>query len=227
MTTTEVRVLGVDGYQRGWVGIGWDGSSVAAYVGPTITELVQAVGAVDVVAIDIPIGLPASGRRQADIAVKTLLGVRRSTVFFTPVRAAIERETFAEANAAARFRGGFGLSQQAYALRAKLLDVDAWVRTAPVVVREIHPEVSFAEMAGRPLLSNKHTWRGMHERRALLRREGIELADDLGAAGTAGVDDVLDAAAACWSARRIAAGQARSFPDPPEPLDGVAAAIWA
>jgi predicted RNase H-like nuclease len=222
-----VQVLGVDGYQRGWVGVVWDGS-VAAAVAPTIAALVEATRDVDVVAIDMPIGLPTAGRRQADIEARRFLGVRRSTVFFTPTRAAVELATYAEANAAARAaEGGMGLARQAYALRAKLLDVDTWVRTAPMAVREVHPEVSFAVMAGDPLASSKATWRGVHERRALLRREGIELPDDLGAAGVAGVDDVLDAAAACWSARRIATGQARSFPDPPEPLDGLAVAIWA
>jgi len=222
-----VQVLGVDGYQRGWVCVVWDGT-VAVAVAPTIAALVEATRDVDVVAIDMPIGLPTAGRRQADIEARRFLGVRRSTVFFTPTRAAVELATYAEANAAARAaEGGMGLARQAYALRAKLLDVDTWVRTAPMAVREVHPEVSFAVMAGDPLASSKATWRGVHERRALLRREGIELPDDLGAAGVAGVDDVLDAAAACWSARRIATGQARSFPDPPEPLDGLAVAIWA
>ena len=50
--------------------------------------------------------------------------------------------------------------------------------------------------------------------------------DDLGPAGLAGADDVLDAAAGAWTARRVAAGTARSFPtdlDPAHPLQ----AIWA
>jgi predicted RNase H-like nuclease len=60
-----------------------------------------------------------------------------------------------------------------------------------------------------------------------LRAAGIELPDDLGEAGAAGVDDVLDAAAVAWSAHRIARGMARSLPEQPEPgPDGHAAAIW-
>jgi predicted RNase H-like nuclease len=56
---------------------------------------------------------------------------------------------------------------------------------------------------------------------------GIELPDDLGEAGVAGFDDVLDAAAAAWSAACIAAGEAQSLP--PDALvgpDGLTAAIW-
>jgi predicted RNase H-like nuclease len=43
----------------------------------------------------------------------------------------------------------------------------------------------------------------------------------------AGADDVLDAAAACWTARRVADGVAEVYPDPPEQLDGIAACIRA
>lgn len=42
-----------------------------------------------------------------------------------------------------------------------------------------------------------------------------------------GDDDLLDACAAVWTARRVAAGLARAMPDPPEVFsDGVPAAIW-
>jgi predicted RNase H-like nuclease len=44
----------------------------------------------------------------------------------------------------------------------------------------------------------------------------------------AAVDDVLDAAIAAWTARRVAHGQAQAMPDPPEFFsDNLPAAIWA
>jgi len=65
-------------------------------------------------------------------------------------------------------------------------------------------------------------------RRLLLARAGIVLAEDLGQPGEkAGVDDVLDAAVAAWTARRVAAGQAQPVPQPPEKFsDGLTCAIW-
>ena len=95
-------------------------------------------------------------------------------------------------------------------------------------VVEVHPEASFAEIAGSPLLVRKSTWAGAALRRQLLAGAGIPLAGDLGIAGEqAGVDDVLDAAAAGWAALRVARGQARSLPDPPEIFsDQLACAIW-
>lgn len=66
----------------------------------------------------------------------------------------------------------------------------------------------------------------MHERLALLAAEGIVLPRDLGVSGAVPVDDVLDAAAAAWSARRLALEMAHSLPDPPEIIDGRRVAIW-
>ncbi|WP_442914336.1 DUF429 domain-containing protein [Kribbella sp. NBC_00709] len=84
-------------------------------------------------------------------------------------------------------------------------------------------------MAGRPLSHPKSTWAGGEERRRLLAAAGMTVVGDIGFAGeVAGVDDVLDAAAAAWTARRYAEGRARAYPSPPEQLgDGIPSAIWA
>ncbi|HKY64927.1 MAG TPA: DUF429 domain-containing protein, partial [Acidimicrobiales bacterium] len=76
------------------------------------------------------------------------------------------------------------------------------------------------------------TWAGAAARRAAMAAEGIVVPDDIGPAGlVAGSDDVLDAAAVAWTARRIAAGTARCFPDPPPVLSGPGPrrvqAVWA
>ena len=64
---------------------------------------------------------------------------------------------------------------------------------------------------------------------ALLLEQDIEIdLDGLGNAGTAPLDDVLDAAACAWSAARIGRGDgnAVSLPNPPERIDGLSVAIW-
>jgi predicted RNase H-like nuclease len=91
---------------------------------------------------------------------------------------------------------------------------------------EVHPEVSFREMAGAPLEHAKRSWNGQMERRRLLAGGGIELPDDLGSLGPVPPDDVLDAAAAAWSANRIADGVARAFPNPPQRIGDRDVAIW-
>ena len=114
-------------------------------------------------------------------------------------------------------------------IEGELLEVDDWVRRARQRVVEVHPEVSFTRLAGGPLTEPKSTWAGATRRRQLLREAGIDLPDDLGAAGrAAAVDDVLDGAAAAWTARRVSRGEARPLPDPPELFsDGLPCAIWS
>ena len=92
--------------------------------------------------------------------------------------------------------------------------MDAFVRDCPPLrVVEVHPEVSFAEMGGRPVAWSKRTWRGQHERRRLLAAHGLAVPDELGPLGEVSpADDILDAAAVAWTALRVARGQAFSLP---------------
>ena len=228
------RVLGVDACRAGWVGIALSGGESRAYFAPGIRELADraaADGPLLVIAIDIPIGLADAGRRGADVLARKDLKGRWPSLFITPVRAAVEAADYQAAAAENRRLAGEGLSRQAFALRAKILDVDQWLQTgsaAPAQVVEAHPELSFAAMAGAPLRSRKSTWAGAVQRRTLLAQAGIVLDGDLGLAGEqAGVDDVLDAAAAAWTARRVSHGSARCLPPSPEDFsDGIPAAIW-
>jgi predicted RNase H-like nuclease len=227
------RVLGVDACRAGWVGVVLDDTGVTAYAAPIVAGLVTAArvaGELAVVAIDIPIGLPDRGRRRADLLARRVVGPRRApSVFITPARPALRAHDHADAVRTNRELTGDGISIQAFGLRARILEVDRWVRGYAGRVVEVHPEVSFATMAGAPLVAGKTTWSGVEQRRQLLAGSGVPLAGDLGAAGAlAGVDDVLDATAAAWSARRVAAGTAVLLPDPPEVFsDGWPAAISA
>lgn len=223
-------VVGVDGCRTGWVAVALrDGAPPAAHYLPAIDDLGPLAAGAEAVGIDIPIGLPSAGPREADLLARQLLGARRHSVFLTPVRKAIEARTHALATQAAVLLTGAGISQQSYALRTKILQVERWIPSAPCPVYEVHPEVSFAVLLGRPARASKKTWAGMVERRQGLLAEGIVL-DGLDGPATvrAAVDDMPDAAVAAWTARRIARGAARSFPHPPALDDaGRKVAIWA
>ena len=225
-------VLGVDACPGGWVGVVLDTDLRASvFVAPAITELVALVGEthdVAVVAIDIPIGLPDSGGRLSDAEARRVLVGKSSSVFSTPVRAALEAATYAEGRAAnlAATDGRTSVSAQAYALREKVLQVDAWVRSRPgVAVIEVHPEVSFTRMTGAPILARKKDADGVAARRTALATHGIVAPHWFRGAGF-GEDDLLDACAAAWSAVRHSAGVGESFPATPEVFsDGIHAAI--
>jgi predicted RNase H-like nuclease len=133
----------------------------------------------------------------------------------------IASETYAEA--IRRCGSGPRISRQSYGLRAKVLEVDAYRYDGRLY--EVHPELSFATMTGRPLPS-KLTWDGVVMRRRALANQGIQLPDDIGSAGRVPVADVLDAAAAAWSAARIGSGLALCLPPAPPVQDGRLVAIW-
>jgi predicted RNase H-like nuclease len=227
--TGGAEVVGVDGCPGGWVAIVLSGGGVAgAAFAARFGDLLAAVPAGALVAVDIPIGLPERGWRKADAAARQFLRGQASSVFSAPPRPVVEAPTYQEASRRCRELTGQGLSRQSFALAGKILDVDRSRAEAGARLYEVHPEVSFRALAGRPLLAGKRSWAGHARRRAVLSEAGIVVPSDLGPAGRmAGVDDVLDAAVAAWSARRIAAGTAGSLPDPPErDPEGRAVAIW-
>jgi predicted RNase H-like nuclease len=232
-------VVGVDGCRGGWVGVvlepgGLVGAVFGAHIGEVVAAAstlpgVAAAGGLAAVGVDMPLHLSDEGHRPCDLAVRRDLGRKASSLFITPPRAALAADSYADGVAVARAVTGSAFSRQAWALRAKVLELDGWWPSAPAPVREVHPELSFSLMARAPILAGKRTWAGAAARRSVLAAEGIELPDDLGPAGrAAGTDDVLDAAAVAWTARRIAAGVARPYPDPPVDLGrGRLQAIWA
>jgi len=218
-------VLGVDWYKAGWVAVvlgRTEGPEVVA--GADLAALVADVPDADCIAVDMPIGLPQT-TREADRVARDFVGVRRNSVFMTPPAAVLEAGSYAEANViAAGLLGGKRISRQAWALLPNV-NVVAAVAEADSRVIEVHPEVSFRAMRGAPLALPKTTWNGQAIRRAALADAGIVLPDELPEhAGGIPVADVLDAAAAAWSARRHARGESRSLPDDWD--RGIPGAIW-
>lgn len=95
----------------------------------SLTELDRA-GRMACVGVDIPIGLPQRGTREADQLARAALGDRRSSVFSTPTRPALAEPTRAAADVVNRAHDAGGLSAQSFGLFAKITEADAWVRTA-------------------------------------------------------------------------------------------------
>jgi predicted RNase H-like nuclease len=204
-----VAVLGVDGCPGGWVGLLLDGGAWSWHVGDFAAML--ALGA-EVVAVDIPIGLPPGPhRRAADLQARILLGPQRSSVWPVPPRVVLEAGSQAEATALSRAAGSTGVSIQLWHVLAKVAEVDEAVRAgAPAV--EAHPEVSFRRLGGRPL-PPKRTAAGRAERLALLRTWLPDLALPDPLPGRAKPDDCLDAAACAWTATRWLRGDAEVLGD--------------
>jgi predicted RNase H-like nuclease len=120
----------------------------------------------------------------------------------------------------------------------KIREVDAMLRNAPALVGrvfEVHPEVAFWRLNGDRALPEPKKVKGrpygpgLALRRNLLAKHGFPDAVTQQAAPTgAAADDLLDSLACAAVARRILAGVAAPFPDPPLRDDyGLPVAIWA
>ena len=200
---------------RAGTGTGAGGAPPAVTV--TVSRTLDRLALNGVTGIDMPLGLLATGWRTADLLARRALGRRGPCVFAIPPRPVWEQPAYANANQSCRELTGHGMSIQAWGLRGKLLEADEFRAAAAPPLYEVHPELSFAALAGgAPLADSKHTPSGLAIRRALLAEAGIALPPRVPGAAE---DDLLDAAAVAWSAGRVAAGAAVTLSDPDQRAD--------
>jgi predicted RNase H-like nuclease len=225
-------IAGVDGCRAGWIAVfasagGGAAADCLVFAKGRFRAITEHKLRPAVVAVDVPIGLPErteQGGRGPEIALRPLLGARQSSVFAIPSRAAVYARDYGEAcrEALATSAPCRKVSRQAFGLFERIREVDALLREEPAlraVVHECHPEGSFRMMKGAPLDEPKKVKSrvhpaGMAERRSLLIEAGFP-AEFLDRAPPPGADrdDLFDACAAVWTARRILRGEARAFPD--------------
>ena len=231
-----MTLAGVDGCPDGWLCVTQRGTVFDAFVAENIGAVLARVGPLSVVAIDIPIGLTERGSRSCDLLVRKLLGQPRgSSVFPAPVRAVLNATTYADACERHVCADGRKISQQTFAICGKIREVDLALTGMPQrqhALREIHPEVSFALWnGGQAMVHRKSRSAGRGEREQLIESHwpGLRtrLKQQLGDACYE-PDDLNDALAALWTAGRIHAGTATSFPTlPVHDRVGLPMNIWA
>ena len=209
-------IRGVDGCKAGWLCLSVPPNETCPEVkvfGSDGRALLQEAALVT--AIDIPIGLPSTGRRRVDEIARSLLGPLKSSVFPAPVRSAIATTSYEAACAESEKGCGKKLSQQTFRLLPKIRAVDDALRESPALlksVHEVHPEVCFVYWNGqRPLRNPKKSGWGFVERLAMVQSVFGSAPGKVRAAVSrkqATDDDILDAFAALWTAQRIHDGQA-------------------
>ena len=190
------------------------------------------------VGVDMPVGLPGSERRTADVEARRLLGPRRSSLFWTPPLCVLDAADHAEANRRSRQRTARGLSAQSFALMPKVREVrDAlepkvFAPESRPRAAEVHPETSFTVLAGRPMSASKKQRAGIDERLEALSDEFPDTGEAIADASWPGLprpvlDDLLDAVAAAWTARRLAVGAALCLGEGETDETGYPMNIWA
>ena len=207
-----MAVLGVDGWRGRWVGALLAGRRVTLLDLADVTA-VLAVPDVEIVAIDMPIGLSEDGVRACDVEARRRLVGAASSVFPAPVRPVLRANTYDEARSLSIASAGRSLSVQTFGLVPAIRSLDDALGDPPDRrVHEVHPELSFRALDGR-VTDRKASVPGVAQRiRAL--EAAMDVLDALaGSPAWMPMVDALDACAAAWSAQRIADGQAEVVGD--------------
>ena len=227
-------VAGIDGCRAGWMVVTWDGSTATPKAGilPDFAAVLDLEASV--IAVDMPIGLPeraGAGGRLACVEARARLGARQSSVFSVPSRAAVMCDDYRDACRVNLEHSDppRKVAKQCFNLFPKMREIDHLL-TPDMQNRvfEVHPELAFWAMNGeRPLalpkkVKSRPDTDGMALRRRLLSQAGFPidmLQRETWRASQAGEDDVLDACAVAWSARRLRNGRHIRLPSNP-PRDG-------
>lgn len=232
-------VLGVDGCPGGWCAVTLNtesGDFRASHI-PEFPDLLS--NEATIIAIDIPIGLAeAPGGRDCDRYARAVLGwPRRNSVFSPPARSTLAvchgQDGYTAACSENHRVTGRKISRQSYGIAPKIREVDeAMTPDLECRVYEVHPEVSFAALAGAPLKYRKSTLAGRLERWRILRNVFPQLVTEPAkpvelAGARCALEDYIDALVCAWTAARIAENRCLPLPDPP-PIDprGLRMAIW-
>src|SRR3954453_4052446 len=218
--------IGADGARGGWLAALARGASpeaverVELQLVSTFENLVALHGEAGdhglPVAVDVPMGLPETGRRRpCDEQARALLGARGNAVFAPPSRpllAAMSYEEARQLTAAAKLTDASakGLSAQAFAIAPKIRDADQYLRVHPGAqawLWECHPELSFRALAPGKVLRDKKSVGRQARRLRLLCDRFPHVLDALEAFAPSGrvadTADALDAVVALDTALHV------------------------
>lgn len=215
--------MGIDGCPIGWLCLQLELSDgrISAVVCRSASEIAKEFSSAQIIAVDIPIGLPEKGSRECDHLSRVLLKRRAGSVFPAPLRECLAAKTWEDA-CAIRYRvEGKKFSKQSAALIPKICEIDQFLskhEELRAIVREVHPELSFRGWNNNePMRYSKRTRFGKDERRLLISHffgeDSFQTVRDLFKYRDVRSDDILDAFAALWTANRIYRGEEVSIPD--------------
>jgi predicted RNase H-like nuclease len=215
-------VIGIDGAPSGWLAVIW-GKNVTHQLFRNLHDVLQLDA--EIIAIDMPIGFPEFSGRTVEKIARQMLKGKASSIFSVPARAAIENEKASYEEACLinmqHSEPPKKFSRQSFGIFSKMRELDR-VMTPELQARvhEVHPELSFAEMKNKQaVLSKKSSSEGREERIKLLEASGFpwqELTGPTHLQKDVANNDIVDACACAWSARRTLEEHALTIPNHPE-----------
>ena len=217
-------IIGIDGCKSGWFSI-WENQdkSIHSSVFSNLNELKNFFKNESqlILGIDMPVVLSEVIPRQADQLARKLLSKKASSVFTAPTPEMLDQPNYEKASLVSKRLFGKSMSLQSWYLFPKIKDVQTMIHHEDMQIYEIHPELSFRAMNNEQvILESKKTQEGFALRNALLSMhfKNFIFEDIRNQYARKDVmdNDILDALAVLWSAKRIQSNQASYLPQAPE-----------
>jgi len=217
-------IIGIDGCKSGWFSV-WENQdgNIKSSIFTNLNELKNFFKNESrlILGIDMPVVLSEVIPRQADQLARKLLSKKASSVFTAPTPEMLNQPNYEKASLVSKRLFGKSMSLQSWYLFPKIKDVQTMIHHEDMQIYEIHPELSFRAMNNEQvILESKKTQEGFALRNALLSMHFknfiFEDIRNQHARKDVMDNDILDALAVLWSAKRIQSNQASYLPQAPE-----------
>jgi predicted RNase H-like nuclease len=217
-------IVGIDGCKSGWFSV-WENQdeSIHSSIFSSLNELKNFFKNESqlIIGIDMPVVLSEVIPRQADQLARKLLSKKASSVFTAPTPEMLDQPNYEKASLVSKRLFGKSMSLQSWYLFPKIKDVQTMIHHEDIQIYEIHPELSFRAMNNEQvILESKKSPEGFAIRNSLLTQHFknfiFEEIRRQYARKYVMDNDILDALAVLWSAKRIQANQASYLPQAPE-----------
>lgn len=221
--STSAICIGMDGCKGGWIAAILNHGNFRIDKFTTINDVVKEYPDFDEIIVDMVIGLPSSiDHVRPDTYARKIIKERASTIFPAPSRQAVYAKTVAEAYTENERALGKKFTPLTVGIIPKIREIDSFFQNNPQyknIIKESHPEVCFARLNGRTLLSKKSDIDGMEERINLLSQYIPELSlnklSALAKRMKCNVDDIVDSICLAVTANLVAQDSYEIIPEDP------------
>lgn len=221
----EGLFVGVDGCKGGWIAASINHRELQLYKYADFSELVYDNEHFDGMLVDMVMGLPSNIEqydKRPDGIARKLIKPRTSTIFAVPARQSVYEPTKEKQKEANLSAIGKVLSEQTIAIIPKMREVDEFLLANEAylnVIRESHPEVCFARLNGKVLMTNKSERDGITDRIRVLSIYLPDISEDFVKVSSKSLgckqDDILDAICLAVTANLDTQGKSEIIPEKP------------
>lgn len=218
-----ITSIGVDGCKGGWIAAILKQGKLEINRFNNIDEIVNEYSNFDEFLIDMVIGLQGNKIHvRPDTYARQIIKERSSTIFPAPCRQAVYADTVAEAYDANERVLGKKFTPLTVGIMPKIKELDSFLQKNTQYknrIKESHPEVCFARLNGKTLLSKKSENDGIVERFNILTRYIPELSltnlQALAKNLKCSIDDIVDAICLTITANMASQGYYEIIPKIP------------